>query len=357
TLQAEDVIHIGPVGPEVALLGSINKPAIFELKGSETVEDVLAMAGGFTSVADRHRLSVEHLDARNEERILQITLPADAGQKPRNGDVVRAFSAVEAILPLDKQNKRVLVEGEVLKPGEYVLPPNSTLNDAIKAAGGLTGKAYVFGTELDRESVRLQQDKSYDRALQDMETQLALTASGSRTSTADEAAGQQAKTQSITSLIERLRKIRPTGRVVLELPTTTSTLPDLSVENADRITIPARPNTVSVFGSVYNTGSYLYANQTSVGEILKLAGGPTKGADAKSIFVLRANGSVISARQNYSGWLMSGDSISQATALPGDTIYVPEEMNKTLWIQDVKDWTQILANFGLSVAAFKTLGL
>ncbi|MBV8380228.1 MAG: SLBB domain-containing protein, partial [Paucibacter sp.] len=53
SLQAEDVVFIGPIGPQVALIGSVNKPAIFELKPGESVNDVVAMAGGFSAVADR----------------------------------------------------------------------------------------------------------------------------------------------------------------------------------------------------------------------------------------------------------------------------------------------------------------
>jgi hypothetical protein len=85
-----------------------------------------------------------------------------------------------------------------------------------------------------------------------------------------------------------------------------------------------------------------------------LAGGPTRGADRDSIFVIRANGTVISESQS-SGWFSAGK-LRGTAALPGDTLFVPEELNKTTFVQTVKDWTQILAQFGLGVAAFKTLG-
>ena len=71
-MQADDVIHVGPVGPQVALIGSVNQPAIFELKPGETVTDLLRMAGGFSTVADTTRLAVERLDDRATVRITQI---------------------------------------------------------------------------------------------------------------------------------------------------------------------------------------------------------------------------------------------------------------------------------------------
>jgi hypothetical protein len=92
----------------------------------------------------------------------------------------------------------------------------------------------------------------------------------------------------------------------------------------------------------------------SLEDILKLAGGPTRGADSASTFVLRANGSVISARQSSSGWF-GGSTLSNLAALPGDTVFVPEELNKTSFMQEAKDWTQILYQFGLGAAALKTL--
>lgn len=353
-ILAEDVIHIGAVGPQVALVGSVNKPAIFELKPQDTLEDVLAMAGGFTAVADRSRFTVEHLDARNDARITELSLPQQAKQKPRDGDLLRAFSAVEAALPQHKQSKRIKIEGEVQRPGEFILPANSSLADAIRAAGGLTPNAYIFGTEFSRESTRLSQQENYERALRDMETEFARSNSSQRTANAEEASVQAAKTQGTNQLIQRLRAIKPTGRIVLQLSPAAKTLPELAVEDGDRLVIPAHPNTVGVFGSVFNGGSYLYGDGSTVNDFLKLAGGPTRGADTASIFVLRANGSVVSARQK-SGWLLSGGGLDGMTALPGDTVFVPEEMNKTTFMQEAKDWTQILYQFGLGAAALKTI--
>ncbi|UXH77620.1 SLBB domain-containing protein [Roseateles amylovorans] len=354
-LQAEDVIHIGPIGPQVAILGSVNKQTIAELKPGETVEDVLAMAGGFNAVADTSRLSIERLSDRTDRRVVQLQLPQQLKVAVGNGDVMRVFSSVNAQLPQYKQYKRVRVEGEVARPGEYVLAPSSTLTDAILAAGGLTPHAYIFGTDFSRESVRLSQQENYDRALRDLETEFTKNTSTQRATTADEAAASAQRASGATRLIERLRAVRPTGRIVLQLEADARELPALTVEDGDRLLIPARPNTVGVFGSVFNGGSYLLREGSSVDDALKLAGGPTRGADSGSIFVLRANGSVISARQSSSGWLGFGSSMAGLQALPGDTVFVPEELNKTTFIQEAKDWTQILYQFGLGAAALKTI--
>lgn len=354
-LQSEDVVHIGPVGAQLAVLGSINKPVIAEIKPGETIDDALNMAGGFNPVADRSRISIERLSERNDRRVTELALPAQSSQPLSNGDILRAFSSVAATLPQHKQYKRVRVEGEVQRPGEYVLAPNSTINEAIQAAGGMTPLAYVFGTEFSRESVRIKQQENYERALRDLETEFARATSTQRALTADESAAQAARATGTSRLIERLRAVKPTGRVVLQLSADASSLPELTLEEGDRIMIPPRPTTVGVFGSVFNNGSFLWKSGSSVDDALRLAGGPTRGADTSSTFVLRANGSVISAQQTSGGWVSFGSALANVAALPGDTVFVPEEMNKTTFMQSAKEWTQILYQFGLGAAALKTI--
>src|SRR5262249_22505598 len=161
--------------------------------------------------------------------------------------------------------------------------------------GGLTPAAYVFGTEFSRESVRVTQQQNYERALQDLETAFAKATSTQRASTPEDATVQAARAAATARLIERLRASRPTGRIVLQLPPEGGQLPDLALEDGDRIYVPPYPTTVGVFGSVFNAGSFLYAGSRNVDDYLRLAGGPTRGADERSVFVIRANGSVVSS--------------------------------------------------------------
>lgn len=354
-LQPEDVIHFTAVGEQVALIGSVNSPAVFELRQGETLADLLAMGGGFTAVADRSRLLIERLSQRSDQRVVELALPQQGSQLPRAGDVVRAVSAITAAQPQQRQNKRVRIEGEVLRPGEYILPPGSTLSDAVAAAGGLTPGAYPFGTEFTRESVRVQQEQNFDRALRDLENELVRTASTQRATTAEEASLQTARQTSTGKLVERMRTVRPTGRIVLQLAPNSATLPPLALEDGDRLVIPNRPSTVGVFGSVFNAGSFVFGRGGALQDFLQQAGGPTRGADVSSTFVVRANGSVVSTRQT-AGWISSSStSLTSIQAEPGDTIFVPEELNKSTFVQSARDWTQIFYQFGLGAAGLKAL--
>jgi protein involved in polysaccharide export with SLBB domain len=350
-LQPDDVVHVGPLGTQVGLIGSVNRPAVYELKSGETLVDLLRMAGGFTAVADRTRVSLERLDDRATVRITQLSLPGNGTHSLVQGDVLRAFSAVESSLPVQRQNKRVKVEGEVTRPGEFLLPPQSTIEDALAAAGGLTSSAFLFGTDFSRESVRVTQQQNFDRALRDLEVDLARNTSTQRAANAGDEAALQASRESANSrLVSSLRALRPSGRIVLQVQPDARALPPLALEDGDRIYVPPKPTTVGVFGSVFNGGSYLYTEGRPLGTYVSLAGGPTRGADIQSTFVVRANGTVISGQQTGNRFFANSGGLDGVRAEPGDTVFVPEEVNKTTFVQAAKDWTQILYQFGLGIA-------
>jgi len=307
-------------------------------------------------VADRTRVTIERLADRAQGRISELQLPAQDNTHVATGDVVRVYSGVASALPRAIQNNRVHVDGEVVHPGDYVLPPGSMVSDAIRVAGGLTAAAFPYGTEFTRESVRQTQQVNFDRAVRDLETDMVKNQATQRTTSVEEATAQTAQATSNARLLERLRQVRPTGRVVMPIDPDASSIPDFPLENGDTLTVPARGTSVGVFGSVFNAGSFIFVANHTAQDYLQLAGGPTRGADKTSIFMIRANGSVVSAQQGSSFW-HSGNNLVGAVVQPGDTIFVPEELSKSTFIQDAKDWTQILYQFGLGVAGIKSLGL
>jgi hypothetical protein len=219
----------------------------------------------------------------------------------------------------------------------------------------LTTGAFVFGTDFSRESVRITQQENYERALRDLEVELERSSSTQRVTTAEEAAAISARSAGTARLIAKLRSVKPSGRVVLQIQPDSRELPNLVLQDGDRLYIPPLPSSVGVFGSIFNAGNYLRVPELSLADYLRLAGGPTRGADSGSTFVIRANGTVVSNLQEKTWGSGLSSNFERLPALPGDTLFVPEEIDKTTFVQYAKDWTQILYQFALGVAAFVTL--
>ncbi len=348
-LRPGDVIHVEPVGPQVAVLGAVNRPAVFETLPEQTLAEALALAGGFSAVADGDRVELERRRGEPFARIIPLRWPADAAQLLVDGDLVRVPSRTQAARPTLLGAKRVRVEGEVLRPGDYVLPPQATLADAVAAAGGTTEAAFLFGTELRRERVRLLQEANYLRALEELESEAARLATV-RGSGSDNAKVQES---ALRELMSRLRSRRPEGRLVLDLTPEARDLPALVLEDGDFVRVPPRSQSVGVFGTVFNAGSFVHDGQLRLGDYLARAGGPTASAEADSMFVVRANGSVLSARQG--GWWLGRSQFEEQPALPGDTVFVPERLDRVTFVQGAKDWTQILYQLGVGLAALLTI--
>jgi protein involved in polysaccharide export with SLBB domain len=271
------------------------------------------------------------------------------------GDIITIFSAKDIQVPQLKQTKYVRLEGEFQAPGVYQISPGETLRKLIQRVGGITGNAYLYGSEFTRESTRREQQLRLREAVDRLEAEAQRAAlARSRGVLAPEQAQtleQQAAAQA--ALLAKLRNIQATGRIVLGVPNARATLddiPEIPLEDGDRLHIPPMPGTVSVFGAVYNQNSYLYEKGARASSYLSLAGGPTRDADKRSIYVVRADGSVVSSRQR--GWF---GSIRGDVMMPGDAIVVPEDFERFILTKELKDWTQIFFQFALGVAGLKVL--
>jgi hypothetical protein len=128
----------------------------------------------------------------------------------------------------------------------------------------------------------------------------------------------------------------------------------VTLQNGDRLVVPSKPAFVHVFGAVNVEASPLWRANSRVKDYLKLSG-TTSDADIDNTFVLRVDGTVVST--DSQGWFFG--KIGALEVMPGDTIVVPEKLDKTTawsrFTQGAREWTQILANLGLGAAAVKTL--
>jgi protein involved in polysaccharide export with SLBB domain len=142
--------------------------------------------------------------------------------------------------------------------------------------------------------------------------------------------------------LQQLEATSPIGRVVVHVPANVKSLEsfakssaDITLQDGDELIIPKKTNYVLIGGQVYNPTAVSYAAGKSAKWYLSQAGGTTQIADKSAAFVIRADGSVLSARNNSSFW--SGDPMS-AVLNPGDSIVVPEKAPKIA----PRNWAPIL---------------
>ena len=266
------------------------------------------------------------------------------------GDIVTIFSQRDISLPQDERSRYVVVEGEVQRPGVYKLEVNETLHSVLQRAGGITPNAYIYGSQLLRESARIEQQNSLDQLVHTMEVQVRQSAlSIAATATGGDA---QALAQLQEGIVSQLRAVRATGRVALPVRPSDSRvtdLPNMLMEDNDRLVIPHTPSTVSVVGNVYNPGSFIFDPHSNSGAYLEMAGKGKPQSDLHHAFVLRANGVVVAAN-NVNG-LFTGTKFNHLRMYPGDEIIVPYKLPTGAFVRGLRDWSQISSQLAITAAA------
>lgn len=340
---------------------------------NEKIDSIASRIGGLVDEINWEYAVVERI---NRSDLTVSLLPFNLGRvfsepgspdnvKLQAGDTVTIFSQDDVAVPMTKRRIFVRVEGEVKVPGVYQMTAGETLQSLLAKAGGTTPEAYLFGTAFYREQVRAQQQENLEKAAIRLENQLrneqAKGAANTRAlSTVD---AQVAEAQRLAEMkqaedtLARFRQLKPTGRIAFGIEPTERSfarLPQLKLENGDRLLIPPRPDFVHVFGAVNAESSLLWMANGRVADYLKKAG-TTVDADLDNAFVMRVDGSV--AGRSASGWGFGG--VGGIMVMPGDSIVVPEKFDKeTSWqkfTKGTREWAQIFANFGLGAAAIKTL--
>jgi protein involved in polysaccharide export with SLBB domain len=135
-LQDQDVINIPVYQTRVEMTGEVKRPALFEVLNTETLEDVISFAGGFSNKAYSAKIKVLQ-NTNKERRITDVDADDFTKYNPLNGDKY----IVEPIL--DRFANRVEITGAVFRPGQYELEDGLTLKQLIQKADGLKEDAFL----------------------------------------------------------------------------------------------------------------------------------------------------------------------------------------------------------------------
>jgi protein involved in polysaccharide export with SLBB domain len=289
----------------------------------------------------------------------KLVLEGDASQNLEllPGDVVTIFSKADIRVPQAQQTRYVRLEGEVISSGVYSVLPGETLRHLVERAGGLTPDSYLYGSEFTRESTRRVQQQRLNEYIDQITLQVSTNATNNagRALNPQDSAAMAAAQQQSQNVINSLRQVRATGRIVLEMPVDAnniSQLPDLPLEDGDRFIVPRVPSTVSVDGAVYNQNSFVYDPSRRVGSYIRLAGGANRDADKNRAYVIRASGSVLSKQYSSS---LRGSSFESLHIYPGDTVVIPLNLTKGTTLRTVVSIAQIVGQLGIAIAAGNTV--
>lgn len=345
-LQNEDVLFIPPAGQQAAVIGSTNKEAIYETRAGETIAQLLKFAGGPNTLADTDRLVIYSLSDKNTVGSREITRDQASRELTKTGDIVQILSRGSLVQPLDRQKVLVRIEGEVNRPGNYHVASNTPMSVVVQMAGGLTPRAFVYGTVFTRASTLVQQRRSFAEAIDQVEAALAgAPLTGDSTVGGGDRVGQIAAARAV---LDKLRDAEPDGRLVLSIPYASTELPsDLILENNDHIVVPPRQETVGVFGSVYRPATFRLADDRPlrVRDYIERAGGRTLIADRQNIFVVRASGDVLTRRRGA----------LSARVQPGDVVFVPVKTQSSSIFAKIRDISAIIFQLGIGAAALAAI--
>ena len=315
--------------------GAVERPGYYPVAGSVTLSQLLSAAGGLTQNADISRIEIIKQKVSGgkiiADEIERINLTKSDASTLRLFD---RYSVNAPYLINDVATGLVTLNGEVQRPGEYLIARDETLHDLIKRAGGLTSVAYPLGAVFTRESLKESQRESNALLANQLEQAVLQVAQSDV-----ESAGEQIT--AVLGYAQRLRLQEVTGRFSINIALADASAP-VYLQSGDTLTIPKRPAHVSVIGSVQKDTVASYSAGKRLDAYIAAAGGANKIADLKRAYILLPNGESTPA---------SVDAIIP----PGSAIVIPPKTDRltVLGLTDIV--SRVLGNIATSVLAINNV--
>jgi protein involved in polysaccharide export with SLBB domain len=348
---------------KVHIAGAVNKPGAFEFRPQMKLSELLKLAGGmkrfaFTRTAELTRTFPTD-EGTKTERIYVHPAEALAGD-PASDIVLREDDYLFVRTVPDWQIYRMAtITGEVKFPGDYALYKGEKLSSLIERAGGFTEQAYVRGAVMTRASVKQQQQKQMNETINQLERELLAMASSEAMSQMDKDEADQVSRayKERRTFIDSLRMLEAKGRMVVPIDAAAKlkgTPQDLDIEDGDTLDVPSNPKVVYVVGAVNNAASFVYMPKQDYTFYIGLAGGYSRTADKKAVYLMKVDGTALKPGQGvvWDGVSNRWQQGSSAQIEPGDAVIVPDELSKWAFLRGVKDITTILYQIAVGARVF-----
>ena len=363
TLQQFDTVRVfgryEVDAPKVAIYGDVLRPGEYPMSAGMTASALVQMAGGFRRSAYRDSASLASYVVDNGQRVStdQRTVRIGAAMAGESSEDVRLKPGdVLTVLQIPGWSdigRSVIIRGEVMYPGNYGINEGEKLSTFLKRVGGFKEAAYPAGIVLERDDVRKFEEEGRRELIQRIESSNATVRVSPNTTGKDQADVIQAVQQQQTQAIARLRSQPVPGRLVVTISDNIAewedTPSDISLRAGDSITVPKKPNFVLSYGQVYHANGITYKPGKTADWYLKQAGGTTELANKKGIYIIRANGSVVSSGGTSD--LFSGG-VLNTKMRPGDVLVVPEKFvtGSSAW-KTTLETASFLASLAIAAAA------
>jgi len=354
-----------PEKPEqlVSIDGRVKAPGRYPLEPTMHVSDLIRAGGSLEDAAYRGqaeltRYSVVDGDARQTE-LIPVNLAAirrgDAGAdlplKPYDTLVIKP-------IPMWMEPGTIEVLGEVRFPGKYPIHQGETLHSVLLRAGGFDDVAFPEGAVFVREELKKREKEQLELLANRLQSDLAALSLEAVASSAVANAGSGASaSQGLVvgqQLLAQLRETKPVGRLVVDLEGVlrepAGGPEDVVVKDGDKLLIPKKTQEITILGEVQSPTSHVYQPGLTRDDYIAKSGGATQKADRKRIYIVRANGDVVSGGR--SGWFRRTQSIEMH---PGDTIVVPLDTERVNALPLWQAVTTIIYNLAVALLAVRSV--
>jgi len=333
----------------VSISGAVKAPGEYPLEQGDRAFALVRAAGGFKDsaflAAAELRRVIEAVSGSVDLEYRELSFEAFGQLADANNLLLQSRDHITVRdIPDWNPGELVEVRGEVRFPGDYLIRRGETIAEIIARAGGLTEDAFPQGAIFTRvEIARLENERAAELA-GTIRDDVAASMLTQETQSVDFA--------EISSITETLQNFEGKGRLLVNLDKALAGVAgeNLVLADGDRLAIPQKSLTVSIIGQVRRQGTHVFQSDYDVKDYVSLAAGMTSRADKKAMYIVKANGAVMSAKTS---WLKFSN--PQQQLAPGDTIVVPVNNRYKDSLSMWQDITQIMYQSAVALAAMASL--
>jgi len=282
-IASGDSIMVPTVGPQVTVAGMVRRPAIYELRGEQTLDQALDLAGGVPVTGELGKIKVERIEAHQRKEMLSVTVPKESDIKAaedafkrfhvQDGDVI----TVASILPYS--NRAVYLQGHVFRPGKFPYKDGEKVTDLIGSFDDLLPEP------ADRAEIIRLHPPDYRPVVIGFNLRNVL--------------GKQAEAPSL----EPFDTIRVFGRYEVDAPK------------------------VAIYGEVLRAGEYPLSERMTAVDLLRMAGGFKRdafqeAADLTSYTLVDGDHVDLEHREIHIARALAGEADTDVFLKPGDVLTI-----------------------------------